>query len=99
MSDYIDTGKLFVNDKKDANDPNDKRPLLSGYLVVDDDILSYLNELHSSGEELKFEVAAWKWRSKHTDKTYFSLSPQVPYKARAEMKASQDNLSDDIPFS
>ena len=75
---YEDFGKMFRNDRKDMNDPNDKKPMLQGYVNLNAEILDYLVTASEAGQDLKVEVAAWKFVSK-AGKTFYSLIPQVPY--------------------
>jgi len=111
---YEDFGKLFRNERKDVNDPNDKKPLLQGYVNLNAEILDYLVTAAEAGQELRVEVAAWKFVSK-AGKTFYSLIPQVPYAVkqgtngvphRIDRNASKrlqehhaaNEADDDIPF-
>tara|TARA_Y100001973_G_C5206952_1_gene342198 strand:+ start:4586 stop:4816 length:231 start_codon:yes stop_codon:yes gene_type:complete len=57
--DNTNKGVLFINEKKDKNNPEDKKPDMTGKLNVD-------------GAE--FYISAWKKVGKNSNKPFLSLS-------------------------
>tara|TARA_Y100001937_G_scaffold113931_1_gene163145 strand:- start:280 stop:510 length:231 start_codon:yes stop_codon:yes gene_type:complete len=67
--DNTNKGVLFVNDGKDTNNPDDKKPDMTGKLNVD-------------GAE--FRIAAWKKVATNSGKAFLSLSINLADNLKSE---------------
>ena len=62
-------GALFINDKKDKNNPDDKKPDMTGKIDV---------------EGASFYLSGWKKVSKNTNKPFLSLSIKLADNLKAD---------------
>jgi len=67
--DNTNKGALFINDKKDKDNPDDRKPNMTGKLNVD-------------GAE--FYISAWKKVGKNSGKTFLSLSINLADNLKSE---------------